>query len=64
MLSVVKKVKTAHAILLFVEKYHIYVADALQIVSAKNQGVDHLLSGNRRLVDASREEGVDSDYLG
>ena len=49
---------------LFVEKYHIYVADALQIVSAKNLGVDQLLSGDRRLVDVSREEGVDSDYLG
>ena len=49
---------------LFVEKYHIYVADALQIVSAKNLDVDRLLSGDRRLVDVSREEGVDSDYLG
>ena len=48
---------------LFVEKYHIYVADALQIVSAKNLGVDRLLSGDRRLVDVSREEGVESDYL-
>ena len=48
---------------LFVEKYHIYVADALQIVSAKNLGVDRLLSGDRRLVNVSREEGVDSDYL-
>lgn len=49
---------------LLVEKYHIYVADALQIVSAKNLGVDRLLSGDRRLVDVSREEEVDSDYLG
>ena len=39
-------------------------ADALQIVSAKNLGVDQLLSGDRRLVEVSREEGVDSDYLG
>jgi predicted nucleic acid-binding protein len=49
---------------LFVEKYHIDVADALQIISAKNLGVDRLLSGDRRLVDVSREEGVDSEYLG
>ena len=49
---------------LLVEKYHIYQADALQVVSAKNVGVEQLLSGDRRLVDVSREEGIDSDYLG
>ena len=47
-----------------VEKYHIYEADALQIASAKNQGVDQLLSGDRRLVEVSQKEGVKADYLG
>ena len=49
---------------LLVEKYHIYEADALQVSSAKNLGVDQLLSGDRRLVDVCREEGVKADYLG
>jgi len=49
---------------LLIEKYHIYEADALQIVSAKNLGADQLLSGDRRLVDVSQEEGINADYLG
>jgi len=49
---------------LLVEKYHIYEADALQVSSAKNLGVDQLLSGDRRVVDVCREEGVKADYLG
>lgn len=49
---------------LLVEKYHIYEADALQIASAENLGVDQLLSGDHRLVDVSKEEGVNADYLG
>ena len=48
---------------LIVEKYHIYEADALQISSAKNLAVDQLLSGDHRLVDVSREEGINADYL-
>ncbi len=36
---------------LLVERYHIYEAEALQIASAKNLGVDQLLSGDHRLVD-------------
>jgi predicted nucleic acid-binding protein len=49
---------------LLVEKYHIYEADALQIVSAKTLDADQLLSGDQRLVDASRKEEVDATYLG
>ena len=49
---------------LLVEKHHIYEADALQIVSAKNLGVDQLLSGDQRLVDISRKEEVNAAYLG
>ncbi len=49
---------------LLVEKHHICQADALQIASAKNLGVDKLLSGDRRLVDISKEEGINADFLG
>lgn len=49
---------------LLVEKYHIYEADALQIASAKNLGVEKLLSGDHRLVDVSKEEGVNAHFLG
>jgi uncharacterized protein len=48
---------------LLVEKHHIYQTDALQIASAKNIGVDQLLSGDRRLVDASKKEGINADFL-
>jgi predicted nucleic acid-binding protein len=49
---------------LLVEKHHIYEADALQIVSAKNLGADQLLSGDQRLVDISNKEEVNAAYLG
>lgn len=41
-----------------VEKYHIYEADALQIVSAKYIGADQFLSGDKKLVEVSRAEGL------
>ena len=47
-----------------VEKYHIYQADALQIVSAKNLAADQLLSGDQRLVEVSRKEDIIATYLG
>jgi predicted nucleic acid-binding protein len=49
---------------LLVERHHIYEADALQIASAKHLGADQLLSGDKRLVDVSNEEGVKAAYLG
>jgi predicted nucleic acid-binding protein len=49
---------------LLMEKHRICEADALQIVSAKNLGVDQLLSGDQRLVDISRKEEVNVAYLG
>lgn len=49
---------------ILVEKHHIYEADALQIVSAKNVDADQLLSGDQRLVDISRKEKVNAAYLG
>lgn len=46
-----------------VEKHHIYEADALQIVSAKYLSADQLLSGDRRLADISKAEGLNATYL-
>jgi len=49
---------------LLIEKHHIYEADALQIVTAKNIDADQLLSGDQRLVDTARKEKVNAAYLG
>ena len=46
------------------EKYHVYEADALQVVSAKHLGADKLLSGDKRLVGISEKEEVNAVYLG
>ncbi len=37
---------------------HIYIADALQIVSAREAGGDTLVTGDRRLAEAARAEGL------
>lgn len=47
-----------------IEKHHIYQADALQIVSAKYINTDQLLSGDKKLVDISKTEGINATYLG
>jgi len=47
-----------------VEEYHIYQADALQIVAAKNMAVDQLLSGDQRLIEVSRKADINGIYLG
>ena len=47
-----------------IEKHHIYQADALQLVSAKYANADQLLSGDKKLVEISKEEGVKATYLG
>jgi predicted nucleic acid-binding protein len=46
-----------------IEKHHIYQADALQIVSAKYINADQLLSGDKKLVDISKAEGINATYL-
>lgn len=47
-----------------IEKHHIYQADALQLVSAKYINADKLLSGDKKLVEISKAEGVKATYLG
>jgi predicted nucleic acid-binding protein len=47
-----------------IEKQHIYQADALQIISAKYINTDQLLSGDKKLVDNAKKEGINATYLG
>jgi predicted nucleic acid-binding protein len=47
-----------------IEKHHIYQADALQITSAKYINTDQLLSGDKKLVDNAKKEGINATYLG
>jgi len=46
-----------------IEKYHIYEADALQLISAIHVGSKQLLTGDRRLAEVAREEGLKAVYL-
>ena len=43
-----------------IEKYHIYQADALQIVSYKRSGADLLLSADGSLLEAAKKENIPS----
>ncbi len=47
-----------------VEERHVYQADAIQIVSAKRVGADLFMSGDHRLVEIAREEGLNAVSLG
>ena len=46
-----------------VEKHHIYVADALQIASAKNVGAGKFLTGDEKLHETALAEGLASICL-
>ncbi|MGC8949354.1 MAG: type II toxin-antitoxin system VapC family toxin [Thermoprotei archaeon] len=45
-------------------KHHIYVADALQIVSAKTVGSSKFLTGDKKLAKIAEQEGLQSVYIG
>ncbi len=47
-----------------IAKHHLYVADALQIVSAKAIGSDRLVTGDKKLYDTSILENLDAIYVG
>ena len=47
-----------------IEKYHTYVADALQIFSAEYAGADMLVTGDKRLYSVSKSMGLSTVYLG
>ncbi|MDK6028912.1 type II toxin-antitoxin system VapC family toxin [Ignisphaera sp. 4213-co] len=45
-------------------KHHIYVADALQIVSAKTVESNKFLTGDKKLAKIAEQEGLQSIYIG
>ena len=47
-----------------IEKYQIYEADALQILSAKQIGAEKLYTGDKLIHDAASKEGLKSRYIG
>lgn len=47
-----------------IDKYQIYEADALQLVSAKSVNAEQFLSGDKRLLEISKAEGFKTTYLG
>jgi len=47
-----------------IEKYHVYVADALQIVSAKYVKANKLYTGDKQVHEVATKEGIESMYLG
>ncbi len=44
-------------------KYHIYIADALQVASAKKANTQKFLTGDRKLAEISEAEGLETIYL-
>ena len=46
------------------ERHHLSQADALQIASARYIKADALLSADRQLIEASKEEGLKAVYVG
>ncbi len=47
-----------------ITKYHIYIADALQIVSAKTINADKLVTGDKKLNNIALQEGLNTLYVG
>ncbi|ASJ12526.1 type II toxin-antitoxin system VapC family toxin [Thermococcus thioreducens] len=47
-----------------IEKYHLYQADALQIASAKYAGAERFYTADKRLYNASIDEGLSAVLLG
>ena len=47
-----------------VERRHIYVADALQIASARHVGANSFMTGDRRLHNVATLENINAVLLG
>ena len=47
-----------------IKKYHIYEADALQVVSAKHAEAHKLYTADKQVHETSIKEGVNSEYIG
>jgi len=46
------------------EKYHLYLAGALQIASAKNVNAKFFLTADEKLHEIALKEGIESEYIG
>jgi len=49
--------------LLYIEKYYLYVADALQVVTAKHVGAQTLYTGGKHVHEVGVKEGIGSVYF-
>lgn len=47
-----------------IEKYHIYEADVLQILSAKQAGAEKLYTADELIHEVELRDGLDSEYIG
>ena len=47
-----------------IEKHHIYQADAIQIISAKHVNANQFLTGDKKLAEIAKTEGINANYLG
>ena len=47
-----------------VERYHVYEAGALQVVSARRVGAGELYTGGEQVHEVELKEGINSTYLG
>jgi len=47
----------------YIEKYHLYVADALQVVTAKHVRAQTLYTGDKHVHEVAIKEGISSAYL-
>jgi predicted nucleic acid-binding protein len=55
--------KTIRESVKLVFKYHLYMADAIQIISAKQANARNLVTGDRRLAEVSMVEGLKNAVL-
>ncbi len=49
---------------ILIERYHLYEADALQIVSSKYVGADKLYTGDKQVYNVAIKEGINAVYVG
>lgn len=49
---------------ILIEKYHVYQADALQIISSKLVNANKFITGDKKLAEIAETEGINAQYLG
>jgi len=50
--------------IILIEKHRLYVADAIQILSAKEAGSDEFYTADKKLHEAAVSEGLNSRFIG